>query len=82
MARASRSGGVANWSGADFELRLAVQYCVYMLVGESAGLDAGAVSSVQMQAPEPIDDVVMRFESGTKWAIQAKAGQRGQALLV
>jgi hypothetical protein len=28
------AGGVANWSGTAFELRLGVQFCVYMLVGD------------------------------------------------
>jgi hypothetical protein len=68
------AGGVANWSGADFELRLGVQFCVYMLVGDLAGLAPGAVSQVQPQAPEVIDDLVVSFETGAQWAIQAKAG--------
>ena len=73
MGRAS-SGGMANWRGAAFELRLGVEFCVYILTGEAAGLAPGAVRSVQLQAPEAVDDLVLEFEHGAKWAIQAKAG--------
>ncbi len=67
-------GGRANWSGAAFELRLGVQFCVYILVGDAAGLGPGAARRVQLQAPEPVDDLILEFETGTRWAIQAKAG--------
>ena len=68
------SGGVANWSGAAFELRLGVEFCVYILIGDAAGLGPGAATRVQLQAPEPVDDLVLEFETGTRWAVQAKAG--------
>lgn len=71
------SGGVANWAGAAFELRLGVEFCIHMLVGDVAGLAPGAVSLVQPQAPETVDDLMVRFESGARWAIQAKAGWVG-----
>jgi tetratricopeptide (TPR) repeat protein len=74
MERAS-VGGRANWAGAAFELRLGVEFCVYVLVGEAAGLAPGAVRRVQLQAPEAVDDVVLEFETGTRWAVQAKAGK-------
>ena len=61
MERAS-IGGRANWAGADFELRLGVQFCVYMLVGDAAGLGPGAACRVQLQAPEPVDDLILEFE--------------------
>jgi tetratricopeptide (TPR) repeat protein len=73
MERAS-IGGRANWAGAAFELRLGVEFCVYILVGEAAGLGPGAVRSVQLQAPAAVDDLVLEFETGACWAIQAKAG--------
>lgn len=73
MGRAS-VGGWANWAGAAFELRLGVEFCVYILVGDAAGLGPGAASRVQLQAPEPVDDLVLEFETGSRWAIQAKAG--------
>ncbi len=73
MERAS-VGGRANWAGAAFELRLGVEFCVYILVGEAAGLGPGAAKRVQLQAPEPVDDLVLEFETGARWAIQAKAG--------
>lgn len=44
-----RSGGVGNAVGADFEYRLGVEFCVYILVGDLAGLAPGAVSLVQPQ---------------------------------
>ena len=62
MARTT-SGGVAGWTGASFEVHLAVQYCAYMLVGDAVGLAPGAVTLVQIQAPEVVDDLVVRFES-------------------
>jgi len=65
---------MANWRGAAFELRLGVEFCVYILLGEAAGLAPGAVRTVQLQAPEAVDDLVLEFEHGAKWAIQAKAG--------
>lgn len=71
------SGGTANWSGLNFEARLAVEYCVYLLLGNEAGLDAGAVERVQLQAPREPDDLVVRFESGATWAFQAKSGDVG-----
>ncbi len=74
MGRAS-IGGRANWSGAAFELRLGVEFCLYILIGERAGLGPGALRSVQLQAPEAVDDVVLEFETGARWAIQAKAGK-------
>jgi len=70
----SSIGGRANWSGAAFELRLGVELCVYILLGENAGLAPGAPRCVQLQAPEPVDDLVLEFEGGARWAIQAKAG--------
>ncbi|TET98785.1 MAG: ATP-binding protein, partial [Dehalococcoidia bacterium] len=73
MERAS-IGGRANWAGAAFELRLGVEFCVYIMVGEAAGLGPGAARQVQLQAPEPVDDLVLEFETGARWAIQAKAG--------
>ena len=73
MERAS-IGGRANWTGAAFELRLGVEFCVYILMGEEAGLGPGAARRVQLQAPEVIDDLILEFETGTRWAIQAKAG--------
>ena len=73
MERAS-VGGRANWAGAAFELRLGVEFCVYILVGEAAGLGPGAARRVQLQAPEPVDDLVLEFETGARWAVQAKAG--------
>ena len=73
MERAS-IGGRANWAGAAFELRLGVEFCVYILVGEAAGLGPGAARQVRLQAPEPVDDLVLEFETGARWAIQAKAG--------
>ena len=73
MERAS-VGGRANWAGAAFELRLGVEFCVYILVGEAAGLGPGAARCVQLQAPGPVDDLVLEFETGARWAIQAKAG--------
>jgi tetratricopeptide (TPR) repeat protein len=74
MGQAS-TGGQANWTGAAFELRLGVEFCVYILVGEATGLGPGAASSVQLQAPGAVDDVVLGFETGTRWAVQAKAGK-------
>lgn len=73
MERAS-TGGRANWTGAAFELRLGVEFCVYILMGEEAGLGPGAARRVQLQAPEVIDDLILEFETGARWAIQAKAG--------
>jgi len=73
MERAS-TGGRANWAGAAFELQLGVEFCVNILVGDAAGLAPGAARRVQLQAPEPVDDLVLEFETGTCWAIQAKAG--------
>ncbi len=46
-----------------------------MLAGEYAGLLPGTISMVQPQAPETIDDLVVEFESGDRWALQAKAGK-------
>ncbi len=74
MERAS-IGGRANWAGAAFELRLGVEFCVYILVGEAVGLGPGAARRVQLQAPEVVDDLILEFETGTHWAIQAKAGK-------
>ena len=68
-------GGIAVWSGSSFELRLGAEFCAYMLAGEFAGLSPGAVSMVQPQAPETIDDLVVEFDSGDRWAFQAKAGK-------
>ena len=71
------AGGTGSWRGASFELRLAVEFCVNALLDEDADLSPGAIASVQLQAPsqvEAVDDLVIRFESGNKWAIQAKAG--------
>ena len=31
------AGGVGGWTGTAFELRLGVEFCVYMLVGDVAG---------------------------------------------
>jgi hypothetical protein len=76
MSHAS-SGGIANWRGASFELRLTVDYCVSALLDEDAALGPGAITTVQLQAPahaEPVDDLIVCFESGDKWAVQAKAG--------
>ena len=73
MERAS-TGGRANWAGAAFELRLGVEFCVYILIGEAAGLEPGAASCVQLQPPEVVDDLILEFETGARWAIQAKAG--------
>ncbi|MBU0703507.1 MAG: hypothetical protein KKC18_06530, partial [Chloroflexi bacterium] len=70
----SSIGGRANWAGAAFELRLGVEFCVYILVGEYAGLGPGAASRVQLQAPQVVDDLVLEFETGSRWAVQAKAG--------
>ena len=67
-------GGRANWAGAAFELRLGVQFCVYILVGDAAGLGPGAARRVQLQAPEPVDDLILEFETGARWALLAKAG--------
>jgi len=74
MERAS-IGGRANWAGAAFELRLGVEFCVYILMGDAAGLGPGAARRVQLQAPEVVDDLILEFETGSRWAIQAKAGQ-------
>ena len=41
------SGGTASWSGAAFELRLGVEFCVYILIGEDAGFGCGAATWVQ-----------------------------------
>ena len=69
----SSTGGRANWAGATFELRLGVQFCVYILVGEYAGLAPGAARRVQFQAPGIVDDLVLEFDGAT-WAVQAKSG--------
>ncbi|MBN1659375.1 MAG: hypothetical protein JXA93_13300, partial [Anaerolineae bacterium] len=71
----SSSGGATNWQGLVFEQRLAVEYCVDMLLGEYAGLPPGHLSSIQLQAPAVIDDLVLKFENGTLWASQAKSGR-------
>ena len=68
------SGGKAQWTGAAFELRLGVEFCVYIVIGDAAGLGPGAATLVQLQAPEPVDDLVLEFETGARWAVQAKAG--------
>ena len=69
----SSTGGRANWAGAAFELRLGVQFCVYILMGEYAGLAPGAARRVQFQAPGIVDDLVLEFDGAT-WAVQAKSG--------
>jgi hypothetical protein len=65
---------MAMWAGAAFELRLGVEFCVYILTGELAGLAPGAARCVQLQAPQAVDDLVLEFDSGATWAVQAKAG--------
>lgn len=75
MKKHSTTGGRANWTGAAFELRLGVKFCVDILLGDAAGLDAGAPRLIQLQAPAPVDDLVVEFENGSHWAIQAKAGR-------
>jgi hypothetical protein len=62
------------WAGAAFELRLAVEFCVYILTGEVASLAPGAVRCVQLQARQAVDDLVLEFEGSATWAVQAKAG--------
>jgi hypothetical protein len=52
-------GGQANRAGAALELRLGVEFCVMILIGEDAGLAPGRARSVQLQAPEAVDDVVL-----------------------
>jgi hypothetical protein len=74
MTDRSSSGGIANWTGAAFELRLGVEFCVYILIGDAAGLGPGAATRVQLQPPEPVDDLVLEFDTGARWAVQAKAG--------
>jgi hypothetical protein len=74
MTDRSSSGGMANWTGAAFELRLGVEFCVYILIGDAAGFGCGAATRVQLQAPEPVDDLVLEFDTGARWAVQAKAG--------
>ena len=71
MTDKSSSGGMAGWSGAAFELRLGVEFCVYILIGEDAGFGCGAATRVQLQAPQPVDDLVLEFDTGTRRAVQA-----------
>ena len=70
-------GGTANWHGARFELRLGVQLGVWMMLGHGAGLAPGPIAKAQIQAPETVDDWVVTFDLGDRWAIQAKGGRTG-----
>jgi hypothetical protein len=64
MERAS-TGGRANWAGAAFELRLGVEFCVNILVGDAAGLAPGAACRVQLlqQAVAAVEEAVGTFRS-------------------
>jgi hypothetical protein len=62
--RGNRPKG-ANWAGVAFELRLGVEFCVDILVGDAAGLALGAAHRVQLlqQAVAAIEEAAEIFRS-------------------
>ena len=83
-AHSHHFGGRANAGGVNYEQRVAAFIAVKMLVGYQCTLweeiDGSKISAIIMQAPEPVDDIVVRLASESEAAIYISAKQRADRI--
>jgi len=64
----------SSWQSAAFPVRLAADYCLYLLLGEASDPGPGPVRTVQIQAPQRTDDLLVEFDTGAHWHSLAISG--------
>ena len=79
MGRAS-SGGMAIWRGAAFELRLGVEFCVYILLGELDVERVLALCSDGEALCGPMEDKEgLAFYRQVRQALEGQDGRDGRS---
>ncbi|GEM_PF-1625621 len=81
-----RFGGRATAGGVNYEARVAALIGVKMLAGSQSavwdGISGADVLTVTMQAPEPVDDVVVSLKGGTQARVFISAKSRSGTIAI
>ena len=76
----SRFGGRATAGGVNYEVRIAALIAVKMLAGNRSsiweGISGADIAAITMQAPEPVDDIVVNLHGDTEARIFISAKER------
>jgi hypothetical protein len=79
-ARSNRFGGRATAGGVNYEVRVAAFIAVKMLGGESCSLwseiSGADISTINMQEPEPVDDIVVSLRGDAERRVFISAKER------
>ena len=79
-----RFGGRATASGVNYEVRIAAFLSVQMLCGSRcavwSGVTGADVSAITMQAPEPVDDIVVNLRGDPEARVFISAKERGETI--
>jgi len=79
-----RFGGRATATGVNYEVRVAASIAVKMLAGSKCsvweGMSGADVSSITMQAPEPVDDVVVSLRGDAEACVFISAKKRSATI--
>lgn len=77
----SRFGGRATAGGVNYEVRIAALLAVKMLAGDRSvvwnGISGADVAAITMQAPEPVDDIVVSLHGDDGAGVYLSAKDRG-----
>lgn len=83
-AASRRFGGRATASGVNYEVRIAAFIAVKMLAGNQcavwSGISGADVSAITMQAPEPVDDVVIELSRDPEAHVFISAKKRSNSI--
>jgi hypothetical protein len=78
--RSHRFGGRATAGGVNYEIRIACFVAVKMLVGDQTsvweGINGADISAITMQAPEPVDDIVVNLQGDPEANLFISAKER------
>lgn len=79
-----RFGGRATAGGVNYEVRVAASIAVKMLAGTQClvwqGINGADISSITMQAPEPVDDIVVKLGENSEASVFISAKERSGAI--
>ena len=81
-----RFGGRATAGGVNYEVRVAASIAVKMLAGSQClvwqGISGADISSIMMQAPEPVDDIVVKLVVDSEAGVFISAKERSGAISI
>ncbi len=84
ISTSSRYGGRATASGVNYEVRVAAFLAVQMLSGTRcsvwSGVTGADVTFITMQAPEPVDDIVVNLRGDPEASVFISAKERNKAI--